>query len=71
MLLDFDTRTECIPLGNEPLDCARRGEEHELDIVLGTVLADLRAGLPGRFAHHAGNLHGRCAAVSTEHVCSF
>ena len=59
---------ERIPLGDQALNCARRGEEYELDVLVGAVRARLRAGLVLRLAHHAAKLHGRCAGVSAKHV---
>jgi hypothetical protein len=67
--LSLDTGAERVPLGDEALNCPRRGEKHEFDVVLGAVLTVLRAGLARRFAIYARDIHSR-AIVSAKHVRS-
>jgi len=69
-LLGFGTAAEFVPLGDQALNGARRGQEHEFDILLGILLTGLFAGVFRRFVRNAGKFNGGGAGVSDQHLDS-
>jgi hypothetical protein len=67
-LLRFGAVAKFVPLGDQALNGARRGQEHEFHILLEILLTGLFAGVFRRFVCDAGKFNGGGAGVSDQHL---